>query len=162
MFTTEEIEAIAVGARLVARTGDSGLQEAAETVLSKVTVVLPEWLRGRLASAPIFVSGTGAPVPESIDLSVVRQAIRDERKLDIDYVDEKGARSRRIIWPIAVAYYVQATLIGAWCELRRHYRHFRADRITSLTVLEECYPSDNGRLMAEWLALRQSAREPAR
>src|ERR1700758_2050275 len=53
MFTTEEIEAIAVGARLVARTGDPGLQDAAESVLSKVTVVLPEWLRGQLASAPI-------------------------------------------------------------------------------------------------------------
>src|SRR5438445_2613130 len=38
MFTIEEIEAIAVGARLVSRTGDPGLQDAAESVLSKVTV----------------------------------------------------------------------------------------------------------------------------
>jgi predicted DNA-binding transcriptional regulator YafY len=128
-------------------------------VLSKVTTVLPEALRTQLSSAPIFVSGSGAPVAESVDLSVVRQAIRDERKLDIGYVDEKGARSRRVVWPIAVAYYVQATLVGAWCELRQDYRHFRADRITALTVLDERYPSDNGRLMAEWLALRQSERE---
>lgn len=162
MFTTEEVEAIAVGARLVARTGDPGLQEAAESVLSKVTTVLPEALRSQLSSAPIFVSASGAPVAESVDLSVVRQAIRDERKLDIDYVDEKGARSRRVVWPIAVAYYVQATLVGAWCELRRDYRHFRADRITALTVLDERYPSDNGRLMAEWLALRRSEREERR
>ena len=56
MFTTEEIEAIAVGARLVARTGDPGLQDAAESVLSKVTVVLPEALRAQLAAAPFFVS----------------------------------------------------------------------------------------------------------
>src|SRR3954449_1695686 len=34
MFTTEEIEAIVVGARLVSRTGDPGLQDAAEGVLS--------------------------------------------------------------------------------------------------------------------------------
>jgi predicted DNA-binding transcriptional regulator YafY len=158
MFTVEEIEAIAVGARLVARTGDLGLQDAAESVLSKVTVVLPDRLRERLASAPIFVSGSGAPVPERVDLSKVRQAIRGERKLHIAYVDEKGMRTDRTIWPIAVAYYVQATLIGAWCELRHDYRHFRADRITSLTVLEESYPSDNGRLMAEWLTLRQNER----
>ncbi len=159
MFTTDEIEAIAVGARLVARTGDSGLQGAAQSVLSKITVVLPEALRAQLATAPIFVSRSGAPVPESVDLSTVRQAIRDERKLRIRYVDEKGACTQRTIWPIAVAYYVQATLIGAWCELRQDYRHFRADRITTLTVLEECYPSDNGRLMAEWLALRQNMGE---
>jgi predicted DNA-binding transcriptional regulator YafY len=124
-----------------------------------VTVVLPDRLRAQLASAPVFVSGSGAPVPERIDLSTVRQAIRDERKLQIAYVDEKGARTDRTIWPIAVAYYVQATLIGAWCELRCDYRHFRADRIASLAVLEECYPSDNGRLMAEWLSLRQNERE---
>ncbi len=153
MFTVEEIEAIAVGARLVARTGDSALQGAAASVLSKVTVVLPEALREQLESAPIYVSASGAPVPESVDLSVVRQAIRDEHKLDIEYVDEKGTCTRRIIWPIAVAYYVQATLIGAWCELRQDYRHFRVDRIDTLTVLDDRYPSDNGRLMAEWLAL---------
>jgi len=97
-------------------------------------------------------------VPERVDLSAVRQAIRDEHKLQIAYVDEAGARSERTIWPIAVAYYVQATLIVAWCELRRDYRHFRADRIVSLDVLEERYPSDGGRLMAEWLALRHNER----
>jgi predicted DNA-binding transcriptional regulator YafY len=160
MFTTEEIEAILVGARLVSRTGDPSLQQAADSVLSKVAVVLPEALRGQLASAPLFVSGPGAPVPQSVDLSTVRQAIREERKLSILYVDEKGARTRRTIWPIAVAYYVQATLVGAWCELRQDYRHFRADRIAELMVLDATYPSDNGRLMAEWLALRQNARSP--
>ena len=90
MFTIEEIEAIAVGARLVARTGDPGLQDAAESVLSKVTVVLPEALRAQLTAAPFFVSGSGAPVPESVDLSAVRQAIRDERKLHIVYVRREG------------------------------------------------------------------------
>src|SRR5262249_14407305 len=89
MFTSEGIEAIAVGARLVARTGDPSLQDAAESVLSKVTVVLPEALRGQLSEAPIFVSPSGAPVPERVDLSDVRKAIRDERKLRISYVDEK-------------------------------------------------------------------------
>jgi predicted DNA-binding transcriptional regulator YafY len=157
MFSTEEIAAVVVGARLVSRTGDPQLQEAAATVLSKVTSVLPESLREELAAAPFFVSGSGAPVPERADLAEVRQAIREERKLHIVYVDEKGTRTHRTIWPIAVAYYVEATLVGAWCELRRDYRHFRADRIAELTVLDETYPSDNGRLMAEWLALRQNA-----
>jgi predicted DNA-binding transcriptional regulator YafY len=41
-------------------------------------VVLPEALRAQLAAAPVFVSASGAPIPERIDLSVVRQAIRDE------------------------------------------------------------------------------------
>src|ERR1700744_3251257 len=45
MFTTDEIEAIAVGARLVRRLRDPGLERAAESVLAKVATVLPEALR---------------------------------------------------------------------------------------------------------------------
>ncbi|HEY1930802.1 MAG TPA: YafY family protein [Acetobacteraceae bacterium] len=157
MFTAEEIEAIAVGARMVARTGDEGLRHAAGSVLSKVTAVLPAALRAQLADPAVFVSASGAPVPETADLSAVRQAIRDERKLRIAYTNGMGEPSERIIWPIAMAYYVQATLIVGWCELRRDYRHFRADRISALTVLNERYPSDQGRLMAEWM--RQQAAE---
>ena len=54
-----------------------------------------------------------------------------------------------------MAYYVDVTLIGAWCELRQDYRHFRVDRIASSAMLDERFPADNGRLMAEWLALRK-------
>src|SRR5690242_21312379 len=42
MFTLEEVEAIAVATRLMRRTGDAGLQQAAESVLSKITVILPQ------------------------------------------------------------------------------------------------------------------------
>src|SRR5271169_2948563 len=57
MFTSEEIEAIAVGVRLLRRTGDAGLQDAAAGVLSKVSVVLPEALRSHLAAPSVYVSG---------------------------------------------------------------------------------------------------------
>src|SRR5215471_5074239 len=50
MFTSEEIEAIVVAMRLLRRTGDVGLQDAAVSVLSKIEVVLPEALRSHLAT----------------------------------------------------------------------------------------------------------------
>ena len=87
---------------------------------------------------------------------MVRHAIRDERKLRIAYVDERGERTRRTIWPIAIAYYVEATLIGAWCELRQDYRHFRADRIASPTVLDEEVSVGQRKADGGRLALRQN------
>src|SRR6266478_7174024 len=45
MFTADEVDAIAVGARLVRRLRDPGLQSAAESVLAKVTTALPDALR---------------------------------------------------------------------------------------------------------------------
>jgi predicted DNA-binding transcriptional regulator YafY len=154
MFTTDELDAIAVGARLVRRIRDPGLQQAAEAVLSKIGTVLPEALRPQVLSAPFFVSDGSAETPAGIDLAEVRSAIRDTRKLRITYDDEKGRRTRRTIWPIAMAYYVDVTLIGAWCELRNDYRHFRVERIVTSALLEEHFSTDNGKLIERWFALQ--------
>ncbi len=151
MFTSEEIEAIVVAMRLLRRTGDVGLQDAAASVLSKIEVVLPVALRSHLAAPAALVSGHGAPTPQVADLSMIRGAIRDERKLRIDYVDQHGQQSSRTIWPFAVAYYIEATLINAWCELRDDFRHFRADRVQALTVLDEGFPVPGRTLIARWL-----------
>jgi predicted DNA-binding transcriptional regulator YafY len=151
MFTAEEIEAIAVGARLLRRTGDAGPQQAAQSVLCKIALVLPEVMREFLAVPPVYVSSHGAPVPPIADLSAIRSAIHDESKLRIAYSDGHGNETQRTIWPIAVAYYVEATLVSAWCELRNDFRHFRADRILSLTVLEEHFPVSGRTLMGRWL-----------
>lgn len=153
MFTTEEIEAIVVGARLVRRTGDVGLQRAADSVLSKVQAVLPNDLRDHVSGETFLVSAHGAQL---VDVSQVREAIRERRKLRIVYVDEQSRRTRRIIRPIAVAYFVQATLIAAWCELRNDYRHFRTDRIAKLSVLDESFSDEADRLLRRWLARQTS------
>src|SRR5437762_5962219 len=56
MFTSDEIDAIAVGARHVRRLRDPKLQQAAESVLAKVTAIVPETLRSHLRTPPLFVS----------------------------------------------------------------------------------------------------------
>jgi predicted DNA-binding transcriptional regulator YafY len=158
MFTTEEVDAIAVGARLVGRLRDPSLQDAAASVLAKIAVVLPDQARAYLDAAPFYVGEGRAPVSDGVDLSAIRSAIRDTRKVRVEYVDEQDRHTRRTIWPIALAYYVNATLIAAWCEMRTDYRHFRVDRIENMMVLEEHYPPDGGKLMAGWLALEKEWR----
>ena len=153
MFTIDEVEAIAVGARLVRRLRDPKLQEAAEAVLAKVTVVLPDRMRSHLSATPIYVSPGITAEAQGADLAEMRSAIRDSRKLYIAYADVTGRRSNRTIWPIAMAYYVDVTLVGAWCELRADYRNFRVERIQSSKVLDEHFDQDNGRLFREWSAL---------
>jgi predicted DNA-binding transcriptional regulator YafY len=150
-FSIEEREAIEVGLRLLRRTGDVGLQQSAESVLSKLEVATPG------SSAPnndtLFISGFGAPPPPAVRLSEVRAAIRERRKLCIDYRNGEAGHLRRIIWPLAVAYYVKVTVIAAWCEMRGDYRHFRADRIEALTVLESRFEDPGGELAAGWSRL---------
>jgi predicted DNA-binding transcriptional regulator YafY len=153
MFTIDEIEAIAVGARLVRRLRDPELQQAAARVLDKVTVVLPESLRGHVAGTPFYVSSGDAKEPTGIEVAQVRAAIRDRRKIRLAYVDEKGQRTRRTVWPLAMAYYVDVTVIGAWCELRRDLRNFRIERVSASRVLAAHFEDRESRLLAQWQAL---------
>jgi predicted DNA-binding transcriptional regulator YafY len=155
MFTEDEAEAIAVGVRMLARTGDPGLQTAAQSVLSKITLVVPDPLRDYLNTAPVYVSKSGAPIPAERGLpTMIRHAIRDGRKVRIIYEDGDGRRTSRVIQPFAVAYYVEATLICAWCELRNDIRHFRTDRVVGADVLDESFTVPEP-VIAEWLAERQ-------
>jgi predicted DNA-binding transcriptional regulator YafY len=159
MFTTEEIDAIVTGVRLLRRLRDPKLQDAADSVLAKVGTVLPEQLRA-LLEAPMYVSGGSAPSAKGVDLAEVRSAIRASRKLRIAYLDAQDRRTQRTIWPIAMAYYVDVTLIAAWCELRNDFRHFRVDRITRSTPLEERFEADHAKLLAAWQALPKDRETP--
>jgi predicted DNA-binding transcriptional regulator YafY len=103
------------------------------------------------------VSEGSAPPITGLDLAEVRGAIHQARKMSIAYSDEKGRRTQRTIWPIAMAYYVDVTLIGAWCELRNDFRNFRADRIVSSRVLDENFSPERGRLAADWFSLSKEA-----
>ena len=153
MLTTEEADAIATGVRLLRRLRDAKLQQAAESVLAKLAVVVPEPLQSHLVSAPIYVSDGDAPPTTGVDPAELRAAIHQARKVAITYVDETGHHTHRTILPIAMAYYVDATLLGAWCELRNDFRNFRVDRISNAQLLDERFLAESSKLMAEWLAL---------
>ncbi len=130
MFDQEEIEAIVVGLELLHRTGDKGLQAAAQRVNAKIADVLPDLRGGELAEGRFVVSRFGAPEPNAADMGLLRAAIRDNRRLAIGYRDEKGIETRRDVLPLAVIYFAEATVLAAWCGLRDDFRHFRSDRIT--------------------------------
>jgi len=153
MFTSEEADAIAIGVRLLRRLRDVKLQRAAESVLAKLAVVAPEPLQTHLVSAPIYVSDGDAPPVTGVDPAVLRDAIHEARKVSVAYIDEQGRCTRRTIRPIAMAYYVDVTVLGAWCELRNDFRNFRVDRISDARLLNERFLGESGKLMAEWLAL---------
>jgi predicted DNA-binding transcriptional regulator YafY len=147
--------------RLLRRLRDPELQEAADSVLGKLAAVVPGPLQPHLVAAPVYVSEGGAPPVMGIDFGALRSAIHDSRKIAIAYTDEEGRRTSRTVWPLAMAYYVDVTLLGAWCELRGDFRNFRVDRILDSRVLDEHFPTDNGKLVAQWLALRKDRADPA-
>ncbi len=150
MFDEVELDALVLGARWVERQGDEGLAAAARNALAKIAAAAPNDLRDAIAATGLYAPPRWAPDPDKPLLTPIRDAIRREQKLRIGYVDEKGATTSRIVWPIALAFYEDRRTVAAWCELRQGFRHFRTDRIESLASTGERYPRRRALLIAEW------------
>ncbi|MCY1530146.1 HTH domain protein [compost metagenome] len=158
MFSTEEIEALVLGTRWVANRSDPRLGQAARHALAKIGAVLPAELRDGLDAIPLLVGPSAVTVVDRVDLSLIRQAIRNEQKIDITYRDDKGADSTRVIWPFALGFFDSVRIVMAWCELRQDFRHFRTDRIASL-VAGPRYPRRRHALLKDWRAIDHTPAE---
>jgi predicted DNA-binding transcriptional regulator YafY len=89
----------------------------------------------------------------------MRAQIHAGKKVALHYRDEHGRDSARTIWPIAVGYLDTARHLIAWCELRRDFRSFRADRVVEATYLDEKYPERREALRAKWRKTLDPARQ---
>ncbi|MFO1121123.1 MAG: YafY family protein [Hyphomicrobiales bacterium] len=150
MFTPDELEAVMLGLRWVARRGDTDLSRAAQDTVAKIGAVLPERLRPFLFDAALLIPPQFRLVADRVDVARLRAAIREGRKAEIRYRSEDGRETLRVIWPIAVAYFDAQRLIVAWCELRQDFRSFRTDRMLSMTVRDEKYPVRRKVLLKRW------------
>lgn len=157
MFTDEEIEAIVLGSRWVAKQPDKRLAAAAMDAVAKIAAVLPDDLREDLNATTLLV-GPLAENAEAIDLGVVRQAIREERKLGFLYRDAEGVASERMVWPFALGFFDKVRVMVAWCEMRQDFRHFRADRMSGLTATDIRYPRRRHSMLKEWKATLDGSR----
>jgi predicted DNA-binding transcriptional regulator YafY len=150
VFSAEELEALVLGMRWVAQQGDNGLQQAARQAESKIRAVLPATLLDQMDSSGLLVVPAASVPSHRVDIQPLRQAIRDEQRIRLDYCDEKGAATARYIWPFALGYFERVRVLVAWCELRQDFRHFRSDRIQSWQSLGERYPQRRRELLRRW------------
>ncbi len=150
MFSETEVEALMLGMHWVSYFADHSLSHAADAAIAKIREVLPKNLKDGMGAVPLRV---GPPVSEKMreeDLSTLRKAIREERKIEIEYCSEKKEISIRTVWPFAIGYFSEGRILAAWCETRKDFRHFRTDRILSLNIFDQRYPRRREILYKEW------------
>ncbi|HVW54107.1 MAG TPA: YafY family protein [Rhizobiaceae bacterium] len=148
MFGEEEVDAIILGLRFVAQRGDEDLERAAENALAKIEAALPPEMENAAAESALLAGPAKSGKPAQ--LKHIRDAIGREEKLYLAYTDKKGKATERLIWPIAIGFFEAAEVLAAWCETRRDFRHFRLDRIRSVTPVHERTPRRHRILLAEW------------
>jgi predicted DNA-binding transcriptional regulator YafY len=88
----------------------------------------------------------------------VRAWIHAGRKLRLQYADEQGRETVRVIWPCLVGYRETTRLLVGWCETRDDFRTFRTDRIVEADFLDDRYPHRPAVLRGRWYAKMEAER----
>jgi predicted DNA-binding transcriptional regulator YafY len=151
MFDREEIQALVLGARIVAQFGDPALARASESILGKVAGVLPKELEPLLADTRLFVPNTRSGARSAAGLALAREALVARRRLHLRYANEKGEESERTVRPLGVFFWGKTWTLAAWCEMRTAFRNFRLDRMNGAT-LGDRFEEEEGRTLRDMLA----------
>jgi predicted DNA-binding transcriptional regulator YafY len=150
MFEEQELEALILGARIVQSWTDPELAAAAADAIAKVEAVLPERLKGVFGRVSLSAPAGHRP-PLTVDLALLRRALKQHQKIRFCYRREGGERTERSAWPLDLAFFGPVWLLAAWCELRQDFRSFRLDRMSNLALLEERFRPEPGKTLQDFL-----------
>jgi predicted DNA-binding transcriptional regulator YafY len=151
MFDADEMEALVLGARLVAAFGDESLIGPARAAISKVEAALPSRLKSGHDRPPLFAPRTFGAQVRSHALDSVRAALAGKQKLRLRYQREDGEESERTVLPLGAFFWGRSWTLTAWCELRNDFRNFRLDRVVALEPTGETFVHEPGRTLRDYL-----------
>jgi predicted DNA-binding transcriptional regulator YafY len=135
-FTNDELLALALGVKLVARLGDATLTTASSRAFKRLEQVLTEKTRTRL-TALSHVLALESPTPvrtskvESLTVLELAEAVHHQKTLELRYASSKRKESLRHVDPYGLARLYGNWYLVGYCHLRLDLRTFRVDRIRS-------------------------------
>ena len=156
MFTTEEIEALVIAARLAKTWTGTKLARATELALDKIEAVLPHNLKTELAKPRLYTPEILNNYPASPILDEVREAINSKKIIHLEYQSLKDETTKREVRPLGLFFWGKYWTLGTWCELRQDYRSFRVDRITSMTPTDKTFEEDDHISFSHFLSINYS------
>lgn len=132
LIDDEEAVALTVGLRTVAGAAIGGIEETTVRVLAKLDRILPDRLRRQVeavSSSVEFLRHEPSDELVAVDtLTVLSQGCRDHEEVRFDYVDRKGAETRRLVRPHHLVVVGRRWYLVAWDVRRDDWRTFRLDR----------------------------------
>jgi predicted DNA-binding transcriptional regulator YafY len=154
-----EMEAVWLGALLTARFADAENAKAARRITKALEAIRATTIDGTVIN---LEAGAGSKVsPDTslahrVDIHALRQALVNELKLKIEYIDAKGRTTKRVVWPLDVQDFGPNGAILAWCEKRGDFRNFRFDRIGELRIIQKRFDTPRTVMLAFYEALQVS------
>jgi predicted DNA-binding transcriptional regulator YafY len=151
MFTVDEAEALFLGLSIASAWTDPALSEAAASARRKVASGLSDGLRQALQASVLEAVDFHVPEALKAPLGDLRRAVRERRRIQVDYEDKAGTASSRTLRPLGLYFWGGTWTLAAWCEARQDFRTFRVDRLKRWG-LGDVFPWEAGKELKDYLA----------
>ncbi|MCI1773532.1 MAG: YafY family transcriptional regulator [Paenibacillus lautus] len=94
-------------------------------------------------------------------VGLLKQAIHDKRRVQMEYIDAEGGAERRTIEPVSLFLKGNVWYVQAFCLEREDFRLFRLSRIQDIKMLSEAYEPRPwpGKERLEWDSSWSNAQE---
>ena len=145
MFTESQANALVLAEQLVLNNKDASFVKDYTEAIDKIKAVLRHNIKDKanlLAERTVFSQNINRE-RTSNNLSDLQFALTNFCLTQIDYANEAGEATVRLIEPFALVSTQQNWLLIAWCRLRGQFRNFRLDRIKHLQVLSDKFTPHN-------------------
>ena len=152
MFTEEEIEALVIGARMVKTWGGRELGQAGQSVLDKITAVIPDELKDGIETSKLFSIRFDKREDIDITLDICRKAADQKHYLQLDYQRADGEFSQRRVRPLGLYFWGNVWTLAGWCELREDFRNFRLDRIKHIKLENDRFTGGEGKTLSDFVS----------
>ncbi|AZI24294.1 MAG: YafY family protein [Pedobacter agri] len=138
MFTENQANALILAEQLVLKNKDTSFIKDYSEAIDKIKAVLKHSQKDKanlLTERTRFAENFNNE-RSSNNLSDLQFALTNFLLVEVEYVNETGKSSIRLIEPFALLS-TQNWLLVAWCRLRKEFRYFRLDRIQKLQLMNE-------------------------
>ncbi|WP_116169252.1 helix-turn-helix transcriptional regulator [Pedobacter agri] len=138
MFTENQANALILAEQLVLKNKDTSFIKDYSEAIDKIKAVLKHTQKDKanlLTERTRFAENFNNE-RSSNNLSDLQFALTNFLLVEVEYVNETGKSSIRLIEPFALLS-TQNWLLVAWCRLRKEFRYFRLDRIQKLQLMNE-------------------------
>lgn len=139
MFTEKQANALILAEQLVLRNKDASFVKDYVEAIEKIKAVLGYSMKDKvnlLTERTRYTQNVNG-ARNSNNLSELQFAITNFTLTRIDYTNEEGGTSTRMIEPFSLVSTQEAWLLIAYCRLRSSFRYFRIDRIARLQLMGE-------------------------
>ena len=159
-FDRDELDALALGLRLVAERTSEQLAAAANRAAAKLASAIGEDARETLLTAPLAAgpNAAGEEARKGKFYDELRDAIRHRAIVRIGYEALSGGKSVRLAWPLGLTVFDQSWLLTIWCETAGDFRHLRLDRIISMKLTGKTFRHERGKRFADDLQREREKR----